>query len=137
MEIKVNLNNLKFRYEVYQLFNVYYPMKEIKFLEKQEAEKDFKPLKNEEAVKDNMSFEKDEEVYIFYIDEEILRFEYKDYYKEESLGEDIKNSLRRFLFLCLKNIKEKLLPLGDNIEVYAGHGPASTIGYEKRRNPFL
>ena len=38
MEIKINLNNLKFRYEVYQLFNVYFPMKEIKFLEKEEAE---------------------------------------------------------------------------------------------------
>jgi len=37
----------------------------------------------------------------------------------------------------VKNIKEKLLPLGDNIEVYAGHGSASTIGYEKRMNPFL
>jgi len=39
--------------------------------------------------------------------------------------------------LLVKNIKEKLLPLGDNIEVYAGHGDASTIGYEKRRNPYL
>lgn len=37
----------------------------------------------------------------------------------------------------VKNIKEKLLPLGDNIEVYAGHGGASTIGYEKRMNPYL
>lgn len=37
----------------------------------------------------------------------------------------------------VKNIKDKLLPLGDNIEVYAGHGEASTIGYEKRKNPFL
>lgn len=37
----------------------------------------------------------------------------------------------------VQNIKEKLLPLGDNIEVYAGHGPSSTIGYEKRMNPFL
>lgn len=39
--------------------------------------------------------------------------------------------------LLIKNIKEKLLPLGDNIEVYPGHGDASTIGYEKRNNPFL
>lgn len=37
----------------------------------------------------------------------------------------------------VKNIKEKLLPLGDDIKVYAGHGPSSTIGYEKRNNPFL
>lgn len=31
----------------------------------------------------------------------------------------------------IKNIKEKLLPLGDGVKVYPGHGPASTIGYEK------
>lgn len=37
----------------------------------------------------------------------------------------------------IKSIKEKLLPLGDNIEVYPGHGGASNIGYEKRSNPFL
>ncbi|NSB16029.1 MBL fold metallo-hydrolase [Clostridium beijerinckii] len=37
----------------------------------------------------------------------------------------------------IKNIKEKLLPLGDSVKVYPGHGPASTIGYEKRNNPFL
>lgn len=37
----------------------------------------------------------------------------------------------------VKNIKEKLLPLGDDIKVYAGHGPSSTVGYEKRNNPFL
>lgn len=37
----------------------------------------------------------------------------------------------------IKSIKEKLLPLGDNIEVYPGHGPMSNIGYEKMRNPFF
>jgi glyoxylase-like metal-dependent hydrolase (beta-lactamase superfamily II) len=37
----------------------------------------------------------------------------------------------------IKSIKTKLLPLGDEIEVYPGHGEASSIGYEKRRNPFL
>jgi hydroxyacylglutathione hydrolase len=37
----------------------------------------------------------------------------------------------------VKNIKEKLCPLGDDIKVYAGHGPSSTIGYEKKYNPFL
>jgi hydroxyacylglutathione hydrolase len=37
----------------------------------------------------------------------------------------------------INSIKTKLLPLGDEIEVYPGHGDSSTIGYEKRRNPFL
>jgi len=42
----------------------------------------------------------------------MLRFEYKDYCKEESLGEEVKNSLRRFLFLCLKDITEDIYPWG-------------------------
>lgn len=37
----------------------------------------------------------------------------------------------------IKNIKEKLLPLGDGIKVFPGHGSASNIGHEKRNNPFL
>jgi len=37
----------------------------------------------------------------------------------------------------IQNIQDKLIPLGDDIEVYAGHGDASTIGYEKRMNPYL
>jgi len=88
MEVKVNLNDLKYRYEVYQLFNVYFPMKEIQFVDLEEAN------------------------FIFYIDESILRFRYEDYCEKESLGEDIKNSLRRFLFLCLKNITQDIYPWG-------------------------
>ena len=37
----------------------------------------------------------------------------------------------------LHAIHTHLLPLADEICVYAGHGPASTIGAERRRNPFL
>jgi glyoxylase-like metal-dependent hydrolase (beta-lactamase superfamily II) len=37
----------------------------------------------------------------------------------------------------LNGIKNKLLPLGDNVEIYSGHGGTSTIGFEKMRNPFL
>ena len=88
MEIKVNLNNLKYRYEVYQLFNVYFPMNDIQFLDKEQAD------------------------YIVYIDESRLSFQYKEYFKEESLGEDIKNSLRRFLFLCLRDLTNDIYPWG-------------------------
>lgn len=34
-------------------------------------------------------------------------------------------------------IHAKLWPLPDNTVVYPGHGPATTIGHEKRSNPFL
>lgn len=36
-----------------------------------------------------------------------------------------------------KSIREKLYVLPDNTTVYPGHGPKTTIGYEKRTNPFV
>lgn len=37
----------------------------------------------------------------------------------------------------IHNIKTKLFPLGDEVTVYPGHGPSTTIGYERKTNPFL
>jgi glyoxylase-like metal-dependent hydrolase (beta-lactamase superfamily II) len=37
----------------------------------------------------------------------------------------------------IASIKNKLFPLGDDVRVYTGHGPSTTIGEEKRYNPFL
>jgi hydroxyacylglutathione hydrolase len=37
----------------------------------------------------------------------------------------------------IRSIKEKLLPLGDEFAFICGHGPTSTIGEERRSNPFL
>lgn len=39
--------------------------------------------------------------------------------------------------LLMQSIIEKLLPLGDDTRVLAGHMEATTIGREKRTNPFL
>jgi hydroxyacylglutathione hydrolase len=35
------------------------------------------------------------------------------------------------------SITKKLLPLPDSTVVYSGHGPTTTIGYEKKNNPYL
>ena len=37
----------------------------------------------------------------------------------------------------LASIHRKLLPLGDEIAFLCGHGPGSTLGVERRSNPFL
>jgi glyoxylase-like metal-dependent hydrolase (beta-lactamase superfamily II) len=37
----------------------------------------------------------------------------------------------------INNITKKLLVLPDDITVYPGHGPTTTIGYEKQYNPYL
>ncbi|SSX47830.1 beta-lactamase-like protein [Pasteurella bettyae] len=37
----------------------------------------------------------------------------------------------------MSSIKEKLLPLGDDWIIIAGHGPYTTIGAERKSNPFL
>jgi len=37
----------------------------------------------------------------------------------------------------LDSIMNKLLPIGDDVEVYSGHGEVTTIGRERKTNPFL
>lgn len=37
----------------------------------------------------------------------------------------------------IASIKQKLLPLGDDVTFVCGHGPGSSFGKEKRDNPFL
>jgi glyoxylase-like metal-dependent hydrolase (beta-lactamase superfamily II) len=37
----------------------------------------------------------------------------------------------------INSIKNKLLVLPDDVRVYSGHGPATTIGFERNNNPFL
>lgn len=35
------------------------------------------------------------------------------------------------------SIKTQLFPLGDEVKVFPGHGPDTTIGYERLNNPYL
>jgi glyoxylase-like metal-dependent hydrolase (beta-lactamase superfamily II) len=37
----------------------------------------------------------------------------------------------------MDSLFNKILPLGDDVEVYSGHGPLTTIGHERKTNPFL
>jgi glyoxylase-like metal-dependent hydrolase (beta-lactamase superfamily II) len=37
----------------------------------------------------------------------------------------------------IASVKTRLFPLGDDVRCYCGHGPATTIGRERRANPFL
>jgi len=39
--------------------------------------------------------------------------------------------------LLIKAVREKIFPLGDGLRMYPGHGPASTIGQERKTNPFF
>jgi hydroxyacylglutathione hydrolase len=47
---------------------------------------------------------------------------------------DLPGGDQRQLF---KSIRDKLLPLGDDVAIISGHGPTSTIGQERATNPFL
>ncbi len=37
----------------------------------------------------------------------------------------------------IASIKDKILPLGDDVQLFPGHGPETTVGREKRFNQFL
>jgi hydroxyacylglutathione hydrolase len=37
----------------------------------------------------------------------------------------------------MDSLMNKIVPLGDDVEVHSGHGPVTTIGHERRTNPFL
>ena len=37
----------------------------------------------------------------------------------------------------VEGVRTKIFPLGDELRVYPGHGPASTIGRERKTNPFF
>jgi glyoxylase-like metal-dependent hydrolase (beta-lactamase superfamily II) len=37
----------------------------------------------------------------------------------------------------MDSLMNKILPLGDDVVVYSGHGPETTIGHERLTNPFL
>jgi glyoxylase-like metal-dependent hydrolase (beta-lactamase superfamily II) len=39
--------------------------------------------------------------------------------------------------VLMESIKRWVLPLPDNTRIYSGHGPDTTVGFERENNPFL
>ena len=37
----------------------------------------------------------------------------------------------------IRSVREKIFPLGDEVVLYSGHGPATTVGRERATNPFF
>ena len=89
MELKIKLNNLKYRYDVYQMFNIYFPLDKINF---SELEGDY----HVEITDDKVSFSYND----------INREEYKndnEYYKE---------TIKKVIFKALRDITGDEYPWG-------------------------
>lgn len=37
----------------------------------------------------------------------------------------------------IRSVRDKIFPLGDDVVLYSGHGPATTVGRERATNPFF
>lgn len=69
----------------------------------------------------------------FYFEEDEIMFT-GDFLFKESIGRiDLETSNEMDMMYSLKKIKK----YPDNITIYPGHGPKSTLGYEKEYNPYL
>lgn len=87
MKINIGLNDLKYRYDVYQMFNLYFPLDELKF--------------NEE----DLDFE-------VTIKEDVITFKKADFILEEKIEENLKDSLKKCIFKSLKEITKDEYPWG-------------------------
>ena len=86
MEIKIKLNEMKYRYDVYQMFNIYFPLDEIKFL--------------------------DDGDYIVNILDGKIEFKYGEYYNESKILENIKEDIKKLVFSSLKELTKEEYPWG-------------------------
>ncbi|GAA0085174.1 coproporphyrinogen III oxidase [Clostridium sp. CTA-7] len=86
MKLKIRLNDLKYRYDVYQMFNIYFPLDELKFVEDGD--------------------------YIVNIEEQKVSLTYKEFYKESTLGESLKEDIKRLIFSSLREITGDYYPWG-------------------------
>lgn len=70
----------------------------------------------------------------FYLKSEGILFSGDTLFQESVGRSDLPTGNGRRL---VKSVNERLLPLGEDILVYPGHGEDTTIGYEKRYNYYL
>ncbi|MGL4772443.1 MAG: coproporphyrinogen III oxidase [Clostridium sp.] len=86
MDININLNDLKYRYDVYQMFNIYFPLDNINFVSEGE--------------------------YNVVICDEIMRFTKGEYSIIKELDDDKKASIKRVIFNALKELTGDDYPWG-------------------------
>ncbi|MGL5149531.1 MAG: coproporphyrinogen III oxidase, partial [Clostridium sp.] len=86
MDINIHLNDLKYRYDVYQMFNIYFPLDNINFLEEGD--------------------------YNIIICDEIMRFTKGDYSLIQELEIDKKSSIKKIIFNALKELTGDDYPWG-------------------------
>ncbi len=89
MKLKVNLNDMKYRYDVYQILNIYYNFYDINFVDK---DYDMKI----EITDEGMCIEKEDKIIKYEKDSNLVKKEW----------------VKKFLFLYLKSITNKNLPWG-------------------------
>ena len=88
MKVKVNLNDMKYRYDLYQMFNIFYTFDDIEFVEEDE---DYKVI----------------------ITEDKISFHHKDLEENEELkGDKKKEVIKKFIFKNLSKITKENYPWG-------------------------
>lgn len=94
MEVSIKLNDFKYRYDVYHIFNIYFPLQEIKFSE----------------------VEGDYHVEIF---SDKVVFDYNDCHREALKAEDekIKETVKKLIFITLKDLLGETYPWGTLIGI--------------------
>lgn len=70
----------------------------------------------------------------YYFEEQQILFSGDTIFLESVGRTDLPTGNERIL---LQSIQEKLIPLDDEIVVFPGHGPSTTIGYEKKHNMYF
>lgn len=88
MKINIGLNDLKYRYDVYQMFNIYFPLDELKFPEEGDYD------------------------YIVNIEDDKVLFKTSNLALSEKIEDNIKDSIKKVIFKGLREITKDIYPWG-------------------------